>query len=310
MKQYLIKTFREEGSRYDDYSIFRNPLEELKKKVANFKISKDTVTLGWPSVKFTIESHESDADGDIKCLNGKNIHYFPKSEVDKALGEKLKEARNAKFKAFEYFREAFGIVSYINEYQLKIINLKNMFDMSKALGGEGGFSKTTGGFYDYKLETYYYTGISMHSHGESMNLFFTEDGDFINRDYIQKLVDFECKDIKPSELVEKFKNHLRKDYKGSIFEEVRGKYYSDKAVFIPFQHNGDEDSRDNGAFGFDIIPKHKYLKDTYKKYCKPAIKKPKAEGEKYTLEQVIDRLLDSLSDELKNKLSDDYVLYF
>ena len=42
MKQHLIKTFRADGSSYDDYSIFKNPLEELKKEIANFKIKRNT----------------------------------------------------------------------------------------------------------------------------------------------------------------------------------------------------------------------------------------------------------------------------
>ena len=314
MKQHLIKTFRANGSSYDDYSIFKNPLEELKKEIANFKIKRNTVTLGWPAVKWTIESHEPDTDGDIKCINGKNIHYFPKSEVDEALEEQLKEARNKKYEAFNYFTEAFGIVAQINDYQLKIINLKNMFDMGKALGFEGGHSNTTrvefyGGFYDYKLESYAYDGISMASYGESMNLYFNEDGDFVNRDYNQKLIDYECRDIKPSEFVEVFKNSLRKEYKDVIFEEIKGKYYSDKVLLIPFQYDKDEDNRDS-AFGFYTYPKHEYLKDTYKIYGESAKKKPKAEGVKITIDEIIDKLLDSLSVELKGKISDNYQLYF
>jgi hypothetical protein len=192
MKKFVIGKDPDEK----DYTIFENPNKELKEKIKNFTTSNDTVEMGWPTVKWKIDEWESD---EVKCSKDRNIHYFPRKDVEKSLIEQLKVQLNKKFPANKYFTKIFGVVSNLQKYKGELYSLHKI-NMGSNIGigfGNEDVNSTDVNFYEGFFEirfkdTYI---LKVEKHCGSLCLYFNKDGDFVNRDYNEKLQEYECQDI-------------------------------------------------------------------------------------------------------------------
>jgi len=250
MKSYLKETINK-GSESNTFSVYNNPDKELRAEIASFTIDQSTVDMGWP--KKTWEIIEEDGD-EYKCQSGRDISYFKKELIKQALSEKLEFERNQKYKASNYFKSHFGILSLYREHHTETwssIWLKKINLVEPIFIGEVNFNPLSVEhykyFYEYKLT---YEMNSLHStnrivlstdinHGESMNLHFNKDGDYVNRDYNQNLNEYVNEDISQKILFQKFKEMIVNLQGLEKLEYYNGKYYTDKYCIIPFFDKGD-----------------------------------------------------------------------
>lgn len=282
MKQHLIKEFLPKGSDRENhesnrYSIYKNPDPQLREEIKNFKIDSSKVTLGWPEKEWTIAEYEGD---EVKCTAGRDVKYFPLEEIKRALQNNLEYQRNQKYFPHNYFKKGFGIISFLSKYEggmtLKKIDLSDGSSLGKFVGATITMNPTKvecyETFYDYEVrksdnQLYMRASVS----GRLMNLYFNDDGDYVNRNYNENLNYYKCEDISPTIVVEHFMKELKKLSKSFIFGG--GKYYTEKYCIKPYGHNADENHRET-EFGVEL---HPVRPDgiTYKQYRGTTYKLPK-----------------------------------
>lgn len=277
MKEYQIKRVLPEGSTYNNYyTTYRNPDPKLRKEIASFKLPDNKVTLGWPEKEWTIVEYEKD---EVKCQSGRNTNYFPIDEVKEALERNLNYKRNQKYQPHKYFKEHFGIISKV--YKDKKSLYIQVLDMTDAatIGGFVGIDKSLdptgvefyGYFYDVNLEWYDDSiKFNVSKHASSMNIWFNEDGDYVNRDYNQNLNEFKNEGADLKSVLEHWRKNLIKVY-GKEIEHLNGKYFINDQCLVPYVYdNGDR----SPEFGIEIYKSEDKGK-TYKKWRSLSIKKPK-----------------------------------
>lgn len=239
---------------HKDHSVFKNPNAELKAKIAAFKINMDEVEMGWPEKMWKIVGWEGD---EAKCKEGKNTSYFTRKEINEALSNKLEYERNQAFQAFEYFKEAFGVISWLQKNKgcmhLRKIDLENSNDFIGRMVGVPqrkinplrveGYET----FFDYELSDYNGIELKVGVSGRMLSLFFNENGDYVNRDYNEDMTYYECKDIHPSVVFEGFEKRILALGK---LKHSKGKYYTDKFCFIPYFY----EERGDLKLGVQMIP--------------------------------------------------------
>jgi hypothetical protein len=101
------------GDKDKGYSVYKNPDSELREKIKNFKPDQAKVTMGWPEKTWDILEWE---DKEVKCQSGRNTSYFPIEEIKEALANQEKLERNLKFPAYKHFKDAFGIISNVEDW--------------------------------------------------------------------------------------------------------------------------------------------------------------------------------------------------
>jgi hypothetical protein len=166
--------------------------------------------MGWPSKKWTVGEKEGK---EYKCHSGKNIQYFSVEEVEEALSEDLEIERNMKYQAHKHFKNTFGIISHLETFNLdkgyaslSVLDLKKGNDfLGRAIGMERKENSidtlTVQGyetFYEYKMSGYKGLHLKLRPGAQMLNIHFTPEGDFINRDYNEDLSKYECKEISPT----------------------------------------------------------------------------------------------------------------
>lgn len=303
MRKYLLHSKMKKGSTYDTYSTYKNPNESLKQQIKDFKLEDTTtVRMGWPTRTWTIDSIEGKS---VKCVDGKNVQYFPKAEIDEALAEKLENKRNMAFPAHKYFKECFGIITSVykdkgNLYRLKKLSLGKAIPMS--FDGKQKLNPLDlniyQGMYDYQIDTYHGIALEVRIGAEMLNLHFNEEGDFVNRDYNCNLTEFDGEDLSPAVMLAELEKQIRSSITGKIFKAGK-KYYTDKNCYIPYLNEEDH------KIGVQMAAV-RYDNVSYQARSGYPIHKKPAKAVEVTINDLIQDVLSLLTPSLKVALSDDY----
>ena len=303
MKEFQIKRVLPEGSTYNNYyTTYRNPNAKLRKEIASFKLPENTVTLGWPEKTWKILEYEN---REVKCQSGRNINYFTVEEVREALDSNLTYERNQKYQPHKYFKQHFGIISKVYKDK-KSIHIEK-WDMVDALntgalvGAYQPLDPTTVEFYGnhYRVElTWYDDNIKLKAskHGSSLNMWFDENGDYVNRDYNENLNEFKNEDVDLKQVLDHWHKNLIKTY-GREIEHLNGKYYFKDECLVPYVYDNDDSDPE---FGIEIYKSEDKGK-TYKKWRSKAIKKPK-KTEWVNIEHLWNKLMEIMPKQYRNVL--------
>ena len=301
MKDYLLKTI---GTWSDTHSIYKNPDEELRQEIAGVTVDQSEVMVGFPERSWKITKKEGD---EYRCESGRDISYFKKEEVEKALSEKLEQERNRRYLAYKYFKKNFGILSYLSEYEDDNFSRCNLhkIDLVNPIFIGGNFNSLSvehyNNFYEYNLSCggkQRIDGIHISvcpPYGSSMKLYFDSDGNYVNRDYNIDLNKYELKDISPSILFDKFKQRVL-DLGNKIrpLQYSKGKYFTKEYCLIPFFENEQE----KYTLGINVIPVRDDGK-SYQEYPGAKIYKKPSRIEEKTAEDILSDTLALMSDAFK-----------
>ncbi len=267
-----------------NYTVFQNPNPVLKQEISEFVHLSETVNMGWPPETWRIVET---VDDEYKCIsekNGKDTKYFKISDINERQQKELEINRNNKFQAYNYFTDCFGIISKYQEYKerpyhLSILNITSAISTASIVGIDRPLDTMGVDFYRhefvYSFETYNCLGIKVDIRGTSMCLYFTPEGDFINRDYNVDLSNYERKIVSPSIMLDELKFQIYKITKDKKIEFKAGKFYTSDYCFIPYNNMDNEDECKDLEFGIQVIPvrsdKTSYQIDPgYKIHKKPA----------------------------------------
>ena len=302
---YIGKT--DTFSSKNDFSIFENTNSDLKRKISEFKVSNsDEVKMGWPSKTWKIIEQDGE---EVKCQEGRNITYFKLTDIEEALKDKLEYERNQKFKAFEHFKEAFGVISLFRKHEghmmLRKIDLQNCIGLlgrriNLDLNAESQRVIDTRGvegydtFYAYELNSYKGIEISASASGGTLNLFFNSEGNYVNRDYNEDILMYSCEDISPTIIFKEFEKRILAI---KNLNHSKGKYYTDTHCYIPYFY----EERGDLKSGVEIVP-IRYDKKTYQHMAGETIYKKPAVLEKSTSKEMLN--------DIKNKMTRDFTDLF
>lgn len=234
------------------YSIYENPNEELKKKIQSFTIDKTRVEVGFPAKEWEIVEYEGE---EVKCKQGKNIHYFTKKEIEEALDYKFKFELNKTFLAYKYFRETYGIISQVREYNgelygLTVLDLQGPINLFRE---DADFNTLTvesyGPFCEFDIK--HYEGfIIEESNGyyKSMNLYFNKEGDYVNRNYNENLDTYQSGDAPYRVVFNALADYISKFRELKYF---RGNYYvAGKKIKLFFREDERSENYYKRRYGF------------------------------------------------------------
>jgi hypothetical protein len=252
MKKYVIGKLDE-----NIYTFLKNINEELKKQILEFKPSDTRVSLGWPAKVWNIKEWEKH---EVRCEEGRNIQYFPVNTVKEALKETQLYELNKKFKAFEHFKNTFGIISQLHKTKDQAsLSKLNLINGCGLLGGEidtlnvQGYEK----FEEYSVSTYKGIAIEYRSYGSMLNLHFDMNGDFVNRDYNLDMHNYVREDISPKVVLNKFKELILKI---KNLKRSNNIYFNDDFRYKPYYTR--KDNFYEIEFGIDAVPA--YGQDKYR----------------------------------------------
>lgn len=233
----------------DGYSVYKNPDAELREKIKNFKPDQTKVKLGWPEKTWNIIEWE---EKEVKCQEGRNTYYFPISEVKEALKDEEEYKRNIKFKAYEHFKNAFGIVSCVRDwgYGKKVFIL----DLQSRVKFPGDrYNPTSVEHYNFEygaeLKTYNEISVELSKGCTSMSIYFNENGDYMNRDLNMNLNDYECKEVNLGLVLEELRDKLLAYGEVSVF---RGVYCAGDNKLTFFTKREDHELRNEFKIGYYI----------------------------------------------------------
>lgn len=299
MKSFEVKKI---GDGSNTFTVYRNPNEELRQQISSFNVDRSFFE-EWNGTRWEIGEAE---DGEIRCTSGKNVKYFSHEEVDIFLEEKAEHERNQKFPAYKYFKDCFGVISNIVEYEnypwrLRIIDL---IDASRFLSDDREIDTTGVNFY-FNFFNYEFKGLGLdvRPSGNSLALFFTKDGDFINRDYNENLSYFTNEVISPTRMLETLKNKIMEKTQGKL-ERSKGKFFMDDCCIIPYNYAKEPDSK-SIEFGVEIIPIRSDGK-SYQLYSGYPIHKKPANVETSNFQELWEIVMNSLTPLQKCLVSDDF----
>lgn len=219
------------------YSIFKNPNEELRKEISEYDPDIPYFIQGWPNKDWVIDTWETD---EVKCVAGKNVMYFPRKDVEEFIINEKERLRNNKYPAYKYFKQCFGVISRLNigdrgYSSLSKLDLNNGMDIGAPVGIKQEINTMDVCGYDtfieYSINPYYGLSFEASNHGRMLNIYFTKDGDFINRDYNEAIQDYKCEDISVDELLTQYREKLQEI--PVELEFFRGKYYSKDICYVP-----------------------------------------------------------------------------
>lgn len=257
------------------YTVYENLDKDLKAQIQSFEFDNTKVVIGLPREEWNIVEWEEE---EVKCQRGRNIHYYKKEEVEQHLQEDFEKALNKKFPAYMYFKKVFGVLSFYQEqihntttyYSLNKIDLNKLLYFNLNNSEESHVDTTSVQHYNnitcYNLRVYE-NGLDLNvsGHGQSLNLYFNREGNFVNRDYNTNLSIYERKDIDPIELYKKACETILGTQ--GPFQYYKGKFFTENVCYIISKN---EESFKSGITlnGF----KSEYGRDTFR-IC---------EGRKYT----------------------------
>jgi hypothetical protein len=181
--------------------------------------------------------------------------------------------------------------TYQKSLSLEVIDLEDGMNTSQVIGGDIDLDPTGvefyGGHYDYKIDVWDDSiKIKASKHYSSMNIYFDENGDYVNRDYNENLNEFKAHqdDIEPAAIC---RAHLKKTLKsvfGANLLYAKGKYYSGDKCIKPYTYKEE--------FGVDILTSTDKGK-TFRKYRYPSVKMPK-KVEEVTSDHLYNKLMEMI----------------
>ncbi len=293
-----------------NYTTFLNPNPDLKTKIQNLKfdIKNFKFQYMWNPEELTVDTYEGDK---IKCLSEKGIQYINKSYVDDMFKEYKLRTINQKYDVVDLFNKIYGVI-YNNTYYKKKgefnICVKNINLVSKRdlLGGDNfsgdptdvnyywGLNEFSVSLYDNKYASLSNSGNDC---GQTMSIYFNENGDVCNRDYNEDIASYCQEKYNTEELIKYFDNFIL-NLEPMMFSKKTGLFYSDNYCYCPYL---DYSSRTKNELRVDIIPKIKediyQDKTSYRNNSK--YKKPKDLIEQ-TPEQVLTYIKSKATSEFYN----------
>jgi hypothetical protein len=217
------------------YSVYENPNEELKEKIRNFTIDKTRVEVGFPPQEWEIVEYEGE---EVKCKQGKNIHYFKKNEIEEALKDKFDYELNKTFLAYKHFRETYGIISQVNKYKdelysFTVLDLQGPINLFRDNAEFNTLSvEHYGPFCQFDIKRYEgFIVEESNGYYKSMNLYFDSEGNFVNRNYNEDLDTYESGDAPFRVVFDALVDAVSKFRELKYF---RGHYYVDGKKIKPF----------------------------------------------------------------------------
>jgi hypothetical protein len=194
MKPILTKlrTDKRSDSSSDVWTVFLNHDAALREAVLNVK-PPTTFTSGWSRDKWTIDSYEGD---EVKCTSGKNVKYFSKEEIEKIQHNLIKEDRIEKFNPFNKFFDQHGSLYRYQEYNDLNYSTKSI---EALIGGESPGEESADlpdlrshmgmcsvNEYEFNITKTEFQ-LRFKEHCSTGFMEYTDEGDFVNRDYNQTL---------------------------------------------------------------------------------------------------------------------------
>lgn len=313
MKNFEIRKVGEGSS---TRTVYRNPDEELKRKIASFLPETETVDIGWPPTKWKVEERDGD---EYRCTEGRNVKYFTVEEVEKARASQIENSRNRAYPAYKYFKDCFGVISKLvtvvserenngDFYSLEILNLVDGFSTGSVVGMSYEINPMSVEFYNefyrYEIETYNKIGLEPSVSASSLCLHFTPEGDFVNRDYNKDFSKFQQGVISPTVALEALKKMLFKKV-GNGVTKSKGKFYTDKFCFVPYNRFHSE-HKPSLEFGFYVVPVRSDGK-SYQVYTGDTIYRKPANLEQSSREEMWSYLMNMLTPAQECLLSDDFL---
>lgn len=232
----------------DGYSVYKNPNAELREQIKNFKPDQTKVKMGWPEKTWDIIEWE---EKEVKCQQGRNTSYFPINEVKEALRDDEELQRNLKFPAYKHFKDAFGIVSSVQDWgdgkRISILDLQShikvMHDYNPTSVEHYNME------YEGELSTYNEIAAELSRGCTSMSIYFNENGDYMNRDYNMNLNSYECKEESLGLILEELRDKLLA-YGEVVYS--RGSYYAGDKKLTFFVEREDHELRNEFKIGYYI----------------------------------------------------------
>lgn len=294
MKKFEIKKI---GTGSSTETIYKNIDLDLKKEIANFTCDLNTIPMGFPVEDWTIGEKDGN---EYKCINGKNVKYFPIEEVEECRTLHLETMLNKKYLAYKYFKDTYGIIhSYSKNNKLLILDLTDTIKFD-GINYELNTMSVNSYYhlFNYGISTYMGIYIKPEVRGINMSLYFTPEGDFINRDYNINLSDFTQEYGEPAVIFDDFKNLIFKEIGEKTLEYKNGKYFTNDVCYTL------ADTDDIG------IRFHKRIRDDHYQYRSGSkiIKKPK-KTEIRTKDDLWNHILNTLEPYQKCLLSNYYLEY-
>ena len=295
MKEFIVNKELEKG-----YTCFLNPDKELKDKIANIEYNPNVINIqrGFRTEEcIVLEKIEEE----YKCQVNKDIIYLPASEVDKYRVQTNNALRNKLFTTDEYFTKTFGVIHKHFNDGLTILDIKPTEAPNPGPFNNGNTNvKFFFSAYEYKLESSKWDdlSISFGKYMRLMNLYFDEDGDFVNRDYNMDIQNFSQNKINPSIMLDRLKEecYQLKDIK---YSSKTQSYYTDEYMFTPF--------REENKVGLYRTPARE--KGGYQKYIGDTIYKRPTKLVSVSPEDVYNSMVQQLTKEELKLFSENFSEY-
>lgn len=274
----------------DVWSIFENRDAELKRKILEFPALDEFED--WPRTKWKIHSYEGD---EVKCVSGKNVKYFNKTDIEERLAHERTEKLGETFDPVKSFFEQFGSVHDVQTHKEKDWFVYTVKTLTGGFlpGHEGGLSRM--GCVNEQERTLNCTknGITLKFHDVGVMSFleFLPNGDFINREYNIPLQRYTQKAPDFSKMLEMLKKAV-KDLGPLEYSEKTKKFYNQSFCYVPsFTKQIAEGRQDPYDMEFELlgIPK-RHGKDDYQQYSGDTIFKKPANTVNLTPAQVWKKL--------------------
>lgn len=251
----MVRTITEEmklellgvtGKESNTYSTWKNQDDELRKKIVNYPL--DDFIIEWPRAKWNIDSYDGD---DVKCVDGRNVKYFTRQEVDTMLKTQKEHNIAGDFNAPGLFLKQFGPLykriiwdnpyNNMEHYREYLTIIEKPFTFNSGVKGDlMSYIKEyefiyTGSKAEFKLE---YRG----GYGTTAFLNFDENGNFSNREYNIPMLQFKQEKVDPADMYAKFKQDFCN--LGVItLNQKRNRIFTDEFCYHPYFWNEQNESR-------------------------------------------------------------------
>jgi hypothetical protein len=150
------------------------------------------------------------------------------------------------------------------------------------------------GFFEIRFKDTYI--LKVEKHCGSLCLYFNKDGDFVNRDYNEKLQEYECQDISPQIFMDELESRI---LALPDMKYAKGKYYTDKFCLYPICTK--KDNWDEYTFGIKALSV-RYDKVTYQESSGCPIYKIPTKFEIKTSKDLLDEFKEILNPDVLKML--------
>jgi len=266
MRHLVISTHGEDSSKR---TTFRNPNEELKKKISEFKLSdKEKSTTRFMGDDWNIEEWEED---EVRCTFERNVMYIKRSDIEREHASKLEMQRGLAFPMVDYFKDMFGVLVYKTSTKVKKLDMVSVYGLCGSPYNPTSINGY-GRVYEAELDTYRSLTVKLSaSNGMGLFLSFDADGNVSNRDYNEELQNYKASDDKLISIFDNWTKVIRSRINGPIYtNKTKTRYFTDAECLTPyFEDNGQE----NFQFGLYTL-KVSDKSGVYKEYRSETVKLP------------------------------------